>query len=131
MHGVTSFRTWGDMLALLEDASLKVVRVYEVHRSFLLKNFKQWLWEPIVKVGKIIIAPCNYRPQCFDNTVAFKFITKPSKLGKLLNIYARFLIKIALIRPIFHYIPLKEKENIEIQDKYILLRLKLKKRSFV
>jgi len=127
MRGITSLRTWSDMLALLENASLKVVKVYEVRRSFLFRNFKQWLWEPIVKLEKFIIVPRNYRPQCFDDTVAFRFITKPSKMGKLLNIYAHFLIKIASIRPIFHYIPLMEKEDIEIWDKYILLHLRLQK----
>ena len=127
MHGITSFRVLGDMLCLLKNVSLEVVKVYEVHRSFLFKNFKQWLWEPIVKVGKFIIAPCNYRPQCFDDTVAFRFITKPTKTGRLLNTYARLLIKLASIRPIFHYIPFVEKENLEIGDKYILLHLRLQK----
>ena len=119
------------MLDILENTSLKVVKLYEVHRSFLFRNFKQCLWEPIVKVGKFIIAPHNYCPQCFDHTLAFRFITKPSKMGKILNIYVHFLIKIkiASIRPIFHYIPLMEKENMEIWDKYILLHLKIAKIS--
>lgn len=129
MHWITSFRTLGNMLDILENASLKVVKVYEVHRSFLFRNFKQWLWEPIVKLEKFIIVPRNYHPQCFDDTVAFRFITKPSKLGRLLNTYSRFLIKIASIRPIFDYIPLMEKEDIEIWDKYILLHLKIAKIS--
>jgi len=37
MHGITSFRTLGDMLDFLENASLKVVKIYEVHRSFFLR----------------------------------------------------------------------------------------------
>jgi len=127
MHGVTSFGTLGDILNLLEDASLKVVKVYRVIKFFLFKNLKQWLWEPITKVGKIIIAPRNYRAQCFDDTVAFRFITKPSKMGKIINIYARFLIKIASVRPIFHYIPIIEKGDLDILDRYILLHVRLRK----
>ncbi|MDI6688142.1 MAG: class I SAM-dependent methyltransferase [Desulfobacterales bacterium] len=127
MHGITSFRTLGDMLAPLENTSLKVVRVYELHRSFLFKNFKRWLWDPIIKVGKFIIASRNYCPQCFDDTLAFRLIIKPRKPARLLNIYASFLIKIASTRPIFHYIPLMERDEIEIYDRYILLHLRLQK----
>lgn len=129
MHGITSFRVLGDILCLLENASLKVVKVYEVRRSFLFKKFKQWLWEPIVKVGKFFIAPRNYRPQCFDDTIAFQFIIKPTKAGKLLNTYANLLIKIASVKPIFHYI-LIEKEDLKIWNKYILLHLGLQKNRY-
>lgn len=131
MHGITSFRVLGDVLRLLEDTSLKVVRVYEVRKSFLSKNISQFLWDPVVKVGKFILAPRNYRPQCFDDTIAVRFIIRPSMVGKLLNTYAYLLIKIASIRPLFHYIPLVEKENLEILDKRILLHLRLQKRLLV
>lgn len=128
MHGVTSFRTLNDLLDLLPNTSLKVINIYRIQSSFLFNNLLKWLWRPVTKAGKFVIAPSrNPRPQCFDDTVAFRFIASPSKLGKLLNIYARFLIKIASIRPIFNYIPLMEKEDFEIQDCRILLHLKLQK----
>lgn len=128
MHGITSFRTLNDLLDLLPNTSLKVINIYKIQRSFLFNNLNKWLWKPITKVGKFVIAPSrNRRPQCFDDTVFFRFIANPSKLNKLLNIYARFLIKIASIRPIFHYIPLMGEKNLEIQDCHVLLHLKLQK----